>query len=94
VINRVRAIFSYSNYYDTVTVCEIFYRTPMFDIWFGAGAVGARAASRWGSGSTKMIRLLVNLKISVMEPLHFYAAPGENFDAAPAPARNLSLNTC
>jgi hypothetical protein len=27
--------------------------------------------------------------ISVAEPHHFYAAPGENFDAAPAPAPTL-----
>jgi hypothetical protein len=25
------------------------------------------------------------VKTSVAEPHHFYAAPGENFDAAPAP---------
>jgi hypothetical protein len=29
--------------------------------------------------------IFVKLTSSVAEPHHFYAAPGENFDAAPAP---------
>jgi hypothetical protein len=35
---------------------------------------------------TKRLTLFVKLKIGVVEPLHFYAAPAprKNFDAAPA----------
>jgi hypothetical protein len=32
------------------------------------------------------IRLVEVFEPSVAEPHHFYAAPGKNFDAAPAPA--------
>jgi hypothetical protein len=32
--------------------------------------------------------------ISVAEPHHFYAAPAENFDAAPAPAPTLLKLFC
>jgi hypothetical protein len=33
------------------------------------------------------------LEISVAEPHHVYAAPGENFDAAPAPTLLYSRST-
>jgi hypothetical protein len=33
--------------------------------------------------------LSLGVKLSVPEPHHFYAAPGKNFDAAPAPAPTL-----
>jgi hypothetical protein len=63
-LDLVQFFSSYSNNYeiewekyDTVTVCYILDRTLMFDIWFGAEAIGARAAFCWGSGFTKMIRL-------------------------------------
>jgi hypothetical protein len=38
-----------------------------------------------GRGWGKKFATLVNIKASVAEPHHFYAAPGKNFDAAPAP---------
>jgi hypothetical protein len=41
---------------ETVTFCDIFYNPPMFNIRFGAGAIRAEAASRYGS--IKMMRLL------------------------------------
>jgi hypothetical protein len=37
-------------------LCDIFYNPPVMNIEFRAG-IGARAASRYGSGSTIMIRL-------------------------------------
>jgi hypothetical protein len=41
-----------------VLVCDIFIHPPVFDLMFVAEAVGAGAALRYGSGSTKMMRLL------------------------------------
>jgi hypothetical protein len=40
-------------------VCDILSNPPLFNIMFGAGAVGAGAALRFGSGFTKMMRLFV-----------------------------------
>jgi hypothetical protein len=40
----------------TVIVCDIFINPPVFNLNFGDGAAGA--ASNYGSGSTKMMRLL------------------------------------
>jgi hypothetical protein len=40
----------------TVIVCDIFINPPGFNLNFGDGAAGA--ASHYGSGSTKMMRLL------------------------------------
>jgi hypothetical protein len=35
--------------------CDIFNNPPMLNMKFGAGAVGAGAASRYGSGSDKKV---------------------------------------
>jgi hypothetical protein len=42
----------------TIIVCDIFNNPSVFDIKFRAGADGAGAASHYGSGSRKMMRLL------------------------------------
>jgi hypothetical protein len=42
----------------TVSVYDIFSNPPVFIIKFGAGAIGAGAASLYGSSSTKMMPLL------------------------------------
>jgi hypothetical protein len=49
----------------TVIVCDIFFNSPAFDLKLVAGAVGAGAASRYGSSSdsgyTKIMPLLAAL---------------------------------
>jgi hypothetical protein len=42
------------------SACAIFLKLSMLNITFGAGTIGTRAgaASRYSSGSTKMMRLL------------------------------------
>jgi hypothetical protein len=38
-----------------------------------------------GITRTTVLFRMTTVMVSVAEPHHFYAAPGENFDAAPAP---------
>jgi hypothetical protein len=56
-----------------VTFCDIFFNNLyMLHISFVAGAVGADAASCYGSGSTNMMRLRVQLHSTGLHILYRY----------------------
>jgi hypothetical protein len=46
----------------TIKVCDIFNNPPVFNIKFGAGAVGARSASPYGSGSATLLKILEEIE--------------------------------